>query len=159
MLGNRLAKCRILILPPDKWREKVYNLEAQEVCFLDPAWDARQLQECIGLLPQGCRLHFFGGAVPEDVLHPSLNLLRFFYRGWRENKEEKDLLRFLPGELAEPLLLERALAIFAEAGLAGLGTGPDGGSGRPDPDQGLAGARGPTGGLSEMVGGFFSPRN
>lgn len=119
MLGNRLAKCRILILPPDKWREKVYNLEAQEVCFLDPAWDARQLQECIGLLPQGCRLHFFGGAVPEDVLHPSLNLLRFFYRGWRENKEEKDLLRFLPGELAEPLLLERALAIFAEAGLAG----------------------------------------
>lgn len=121
LLAERLPNCRVIILPPDKCREKVYNLEAREVAFLDPAWNDKQLKECIRLLPPGCRLHFFGGGLPQEVLQPSLNLLRFFYRQWRQNKGEKDLLRLLPAELAEPLLLERALLIFAEAGLVGKG--------------------------------------
>lgn len=120
MLGDKLLRCRVIILPPDKCREKVYNLKAEEVCFLDPAWNFEQLKECISLLPPYCRLHFFGtGAVPEDVLRPNLNLLRRFYKLWRENKG-KDLLSLLPADLAEPLLLERVLGIFAEAGLAGI---------------------------------------
>ena len=119
MLAGKLPHCRVIILPPDKCREKVYNLKAEDVCFLDPAWNFEQLKECISLLPPYCRLHFFGvGPVPEDVLRPNLNLLRRFYKRWRESKG-KDLLSLLPPDLAEPLLLERALSIFVEAGLAG----------------------------------------
>ncbi|HBI55265.1 MAG TPA: hypothetical protein DDY38_00310 [Firmicutes bacterium] len=97
----------------------MYNLRAEQYCFLDPAWNNEQLRDIIALLPRHCRLHFFGGAVPEDVLQPNLNLLRLFYKGWRDKNGEQDLLSLLPADLAEPLLLERVLGIFAEAGLAG----------------------------------------
>jgi single-stranded-DNA-specific exonuclease RecJ len=120
MLAGRLGDCRVIILPPDKCREKVYNLNAEDFCFLDPAWSQQQLKECIGFLPPNCRLHFFGDVhLSEDILRPNLNLLRGFYKLWRDNKGEKDLLSLLPADLAEPLLLERALEIFAEAGLVG----------------------------------------
>ena len=121
MLAGNLNRCQVIILPPDKLREKVYNLRARQYCFLDPAWNNEQLRELIALLPRHCRLHFFSGAVPEDVLQPNLHLLRLFYKGWREQKREQDLLSLLPADLAEPLLLERVLGIFAEAGLAGEG--------------------------------------
>ncbi len=119
MLAGKVDCCRVIILPPDKYREKVYNLRAEQYCFLDPAWNNEQLRDIIALLPRHCRLHFFGGAVPEDVLQPNLNLLRLFYKGWRNKNGEQDLLSLLPADLAEPLLLERVLGIFAEAGLAG----------------------------------------
>ncbi|MGI6363873.1 MAG: single-stranded-DNA-specific exonuclease RecJ [Bacillota bacterium] len=120
MLAGRYRDCHVIILPPDKCREKVYNLKAEDVCFLDPAWSQKQLKECISFLPANCRLHFFGDTnVPEDILRPSLNLLRGFYRLWRDNKSVKDLLSLLPADLAEPMLLERALEIFVAAGLAG----------------------------------------
>lgn len=120
VLGGRYPDCQVIILPPDKCREKVYNLKAEDVCFLDPAWSQQQLKECISFLPANCRLHFFGDIiVPEDILRPNLNLLRGFYRLWRDNKRGEDLLSLLPKDLAEPLLLERALEIFSAAGLAG----------------------------------------
>jgi hypothetical protein len=57
---------------------------------------------------------------PEEVLRPNLNLLRLFYRAWRQRGQGRaKLLTLLPQELAEPLLLERILTIFSEAGLAG----------------------------------------
>lgn len=121
-LGTRLDSCRVVLLPPDKPREKVYNLEAENFCFLDPAWNSHQLQEIITLLPQECNLHFFGSLeAPADVLCPNLHLLRCFYKEWRDSSPaaKTKLLSLLPPDLAEPLLLERILALFAEAGLAG----------------------------------------
>lgn len=117
LLGRGVEK-RLILLPPDKRGEKVYNLEAEEVAFLDPGWGYEQLVECIGALPPSCRLHFFSGSAPAAVLQPNLQLLRLFYRAWQEQGPGADLLSLLPADLAEPLLLERTLAIFAEAGLA-----------------------------------------
>lgn len=117
LLGRGMDE-RIIILPPDKCGKEVYNLVAREVAFLDPGWSYEQLVECISALPSSCRLHFFGGAAPAEVLHPNLQLLRFFYRAWQEKGPGADLLNLLPKDLAEPLLLERTLDIFAEAGLA-----------------------------------------
>lgn len=119
LLAGRISACEVVIIGPDKYREKVYNLEADNFCFLDPAWNSEQLQEILALLPRGCSVHFFGSAIPEDILRPNLNLLRRFYRGWRDKgSAQAELLSLLPDDLAEPLLLERILAIFAEAGLA-----------------------------------------
>lgn len=123
---------RVIILHPDKGGEKVYNLEANEVCFLDPAWSRSQLSECINQLPRRCRLHFFGGDLAETVMLPNLSLLRSFYQRWKSSGDCADLLRFLPADLAEPLLLERALAIFHEAGLVR----PVGANWRLEPSQG-----------------------
>lgn len=121
LLGTLADAARVIILPPDIPEEKVYNLEAEDFCFLDPAWTEEQLREVIALTPEDCRLHFFCNPMaPEDVLRPNLNLLRLFYRAWRRGGQGRGkLLSLLPQDLAEPLLLERILTIFAEAGLAG----------------------------------------
>ena len=124
LLGERIKNCNVIILPPDKYREKVYNLKAESFCFLEPAWNLQQLRELIMLLPQGCDVHLFGAHIaPEEVLRPNLNLLRQFYKVWREQGHGTGLLSLLPADLAEPLLLERILVIFAEAGLAGNAEG------------------------------------
>lgn len=121
LLGSLADAVRVIVLPPDIPREKVYNLEAEDYCFLDPAWTPEQLKEVIALTPGNCRLHFFCNPMaPEEVLRPNLNLLRLFYRAWRQRGQGRaKLLTLLPQELAEPLLLERILTIFSEAGLAG----------------------------------------
>lgn len=126
LLGTSLENCRVVTLPPDKYREKVYNLEANCFCFLDPAWTAEQLRDIISLLPQGCQIHLFGNsAAPEHILRPNLNLLRQFYKAWRDNGGAAwaNLLDLLPQDLSEPILLERMLAILTEAGLAGESRG------------------------------------
>lgn len=118
ILGSRAETARVIILISDSHGKKVYNLEAEDFCFLDPAWSWEQLKALIAYLPRGRRLHFFSSTIPEDVLRPNLNLLRIFYRAWREEPlGETKLLSLLPPDLAEPILLERILAIFAEAGL------------------------------------------
>lgn len=126
LLGPRAKNTTVIILPPDNYREKVYNLKAENFCFIDPAWTPDQLREIVSILPQGCQLHFFcNSATPDEVLRPNLNLLRQFYKGWREADVgvRSVLLSLLPPDLAEPLLLERILVIFAEAGLAGESQG------------------------------------
>lgn len=126
LLGAKLDNCNLVLLPPDNYSEKVYNLKAGNFCFLEPAWNPTQLREIISLLPAGSQVHFFGtGAAPEDVLRPNLNLLRSFYKGWRESSFEARaaLLSLLPDDLADPVLLDRILTIFAEAGLAGESQG------------------------------------
>lgn len=126
LLGTQAENLKVIILSPDIEGEKVYNLGAKDYCFLDPAWTSAQLKEVIDLLPEGAQLHFFSNpSAPEDVLRPNLNLLRVFYRDWRQGGQgmRSKLLGLLPQDLAEPLLLERILTIFAEAGLAGESQG------------------------------------
>lgn len=124
-LGSRGDSCRVILLPPDNYRQKVYNLKADHFCFLDPAWNSGQLREIIALLPPHCSLHFFDGEVPEDIIRPNLNLMRSFYRSWKDKgcAKRTELIKLLPDDLAEQLLLERILAIFSEAGLAREGQG------------------------------------
>lgn len=118
LLGAQAATARVIVLPPGKCAEQANLADAEEAAFLDPGWNYEQLAGCIESLPSNCRLHFFGGAAPEAILLPNLQLLRLFYRAWQSTGPGAELLTLLPADLAEPLLLERALGIFAEAGLA-----------------------------------------
>ncbi len=112
---------RSVVLPPDNGSGNVYNLGVGEYSLLEAPWSPRVFQELLSELPRGSTLHLFNRqTTPSDAAFPDIGTLRKIYLRLPQDRvlAQEQLLELIPEMAGEPVLLQRILAVFCQAGLA-----------------------------------------